>query len=44
MAAVRGRSSGLPGSLIPGLRTCVQLPPFVSQRTVAGSINQGALP
>ena len=39
MAAVRGRSSGLPGSLIPGLRTCVQLPPiFVSQRTVAAPL------
>jgi hypothetical protein len=26
----------MPGSLIPGLRTCVQLPPlFVSQRNVA---------
>src|SRR5690349_20084311 len=27
MAAVRGRLSGLPGSLIPGLRTCVWPPP-----------------
>jgi len=28
MAAVRGRHSCLPGSLIPGLPTCVQLPPI----------------
>lgn len=27
MVAVRGRPSGLPGSLIPGSPTCVQLPP-----------------
>jgi hypothetical protein len=39
MAAVRGIPSGMPGTLIPGLRTCVQLPPlFVSQRNVAASV------
>ncbi|MQT65671.1 hypothetical protein GHO42_21650 [Pseudomonas sp. FSL R10-0056] len=35
MAAVRGTPSGVPDSVYSGLRTRVQLPPFVSQRLVA---------
>jgi len=40
MAAVRGRSSGLPGSFCPGLPTCVQLPPIRLVTNVAAPISK----
>ena len=41
MAAVRGALSGALGSLIPGLLTRVQSPPFRLAAMSGDSINQG---
>ncbi|MBN2978088.1 ash family protein [Pseudomonas sp. MAFF 301380] len=42
MVAVRGIPSGMPGSLVTGPRTCVQLPPSIaSRRSVAAPLTNG---